>query len=82
VERTGEAVVITKNGKPVAELVPSRITAESIGSPQGPPLHYRGYHFPDRRGVGSAQVILLDTHVAIWILRNDAALGKKLGRWL
>jgi PIN domain nuclease of toxin-antitoxin system len=22
-------------------------------------------------------VILLDTHVAIWILRNDAALGKK-----
>jgi PIN domain nuclease of toxin-antitoxin system len=27
--------------------------------------------------VGSDEVILLDTHVAIWILRNDAALGKK-----
>lgn len=27
--------------------------------------------------MGRAQVILLDTHAAIWILRNDAALGRK-----
>jgi PIN domain nuclease of toxin-antitoxin system len=27
--------------------------------------------------VGSAEVILLDTHAAIWFMRNDPALGKK-----
>ena len=27
--------------------------------------------------MGSAQVILLDTHAAIWFMTNDAALGKK-----
>jgi PIN domain nuclease of toxin-antitoxin system len=27
--------------------------------------------------VGRIEVILLDTHVAIWFMRNDAALGKK-----
>jgi PIN domain nuclease of toxin-antitoxin system len=27
--------------------------------------------------MGCAQVILLDTHVAIWLIMNDAALGKK-----
>jgi PIN domain nuclease of toxin-antitoxin system len=27
--------------------------------------------------VGCLEVILLDTHAAIWFMRNDAALGKK-----
>jgi PIN domain nuclease of toxin-antitoxin system len=27
--------------------------------------------------MGCTQVILLDTHAAIWFMRNDAALGKK-----
>jgi PIN domain nuclease of toxin-antitoxin system len=27
--------------------------------------------------MGRAKVILLDTHAAIWIVRNDAALGRK-----
>jgi prevent-host-death family protein len=30
VERTGEAVVITKNGKPVAELVPHRASRPKL----------------------------------------------------
>ena len=27
--------------------------------------------------MGRTQVILLDTHAAVWIMRNDAALGKR-----
>src|SRR5437016_7777431 len=54
-----------------------RIAAEDSGSTEGAAFHNRRYHFSARHRVGCAEVILLDTHAAVWILRDDAALGKK-----
>ena len=72
VERTGESVVITKNGKPVAELVPHRKQDQNALRHllKDRAVHYGRHHLADRCGVGSAQVILLDTHAAIWFATN------------
>jgi prevent-host-death family protein len=77
VERTGQSVVITKKGKPVAELVPLRPRNEECPwHLEGPPLHHWRYYLADRCRMERAEVILLDTHAAIWFT-TDSGLGKR-----
>jgi prevent-host-death family protein len=51
IERTGQAVVITKNGKPVAELVPHRprkkAEEECTRHLEGSLIHHWRHHLPD-----------------------------------
>jgi len=44
---------------------------------EGQGRHQRRYHLANPRRVGRAQVILLDTHAAVWLASDDPALGQK-----
>jgi prevent-host-death family protein len=74
---SGNPIVITKNGKPLVELVPHRVPNWSPrGIWKGKGNHQRRHHLANRCRVGCAQVILLDTHAAVW-LSDDPALGQR-----
>jgi PIN domain nuclease of toxin-antitoxin system len=76
VAATGEVLVITKNGEPVAELhacAPAR-RASPFGLPSWRGDPWRSAR-TDRQPLGGAGVILLDTHVLLWLDREDPALG-------
>ena len=84
VAESGEEIVITKNGRPVSRLVPFRERPrESLRHRQRSDRDSRRHHRADRRGVGSPvrpgprieSVILLDTHVMLWLRLGDARLG-------
>jgi prevent-host-death family protein len=78
VARTGDAIVVTKNGKPLVELVPHRVpnrTPTWCLEREGD--YQRGHHFAGRCGVGRPQVILLDTHALVWLANDDPALGEQ-----
>ena len=84
VQARRESVVITKNGKPVAKLIPVDL-AGSGRSTRDPPLsrsqNPRRYRVaPLLRGrarevlkpiCGPAQVIVLDTHVVLWLFAEE-----------
>jgi prevent-host-death family protein len=76
VAATGEVLVITKNGQPVAELHPCasarRPSTLRASSNRGDPWRPAR---PDRFPLGRAGVILLDTHVLLWLDREDPTPG-------
>ena len=70
VQAKRQAVVITKRGKPVAKLVPVEKDKDDIfGFYKGKKTHPRRRCRSriDSRGVGRSLLILLDTHVVVWL---------------
>jgi PIN domain nuclease of toxin-antitoxin system len=76
VAATGEVLVISKNGRPVAELhacTPAR-RSKPLRSPSWRADPWRSPR-TDRQPLGGPGVIVLDTHVLLWLDREDLALG-------
>jgi antitoxin (DNA-binding transcriptional repressor) of toxin-antitoxin stability system len=76
VAASGEPVVITKNGKPVA-APPGRSRAqEYLGSSQRSDRDSRRHHRAARCRMGGESLILLDTHCLIWMDQADRRMGR------
>jgi antitoxin (DNA-binding transcriptional repressor) of toxin-antitoxin stability system len=78
VAATGEVLVITKNGQPVAELhacAPARRASpsDSIRACDDKRRSARS----DRQRLGGPGVIVLDTHGLLWLDREDPARAKR-----
>src|SRR6266480_5929568 len=80
VQAKHETVVITKHGKPVAKLVPgSHRYRRDLQFPQWQGCGCRRCRFARDlpRGLGQAQVILVDTHVVVWLAFDQGRLSGK-----
>ena len=75
VAATGEALVVTKRGRPVARVVPAR--APNPPSLRGSVDGSRRPGSPGSRPVGRGPVIVLDTHAWIWWASEPARLGRR-----
>ena len=80
VQAKHETVVITKHGKPVAKLVPVNTETDEIYN------FLKGKGAVDRRRcftcafsgrVGRTQVILVDTHVVVWLAFDQDQISRK-----
>jgi len=71
---TVNPIVIAKNGKPLAVLIPHRVAKRS---PLGIWKASRRHRLANRRRMGRAEVILLDTHAAVWLASHEPVLGQK-----
>ena len=80
VQAKHETVVITKHGKPVAKLVPvNSETDEIYDFLKGKGAVHRRRRFPRAfsRRVGRTQVILVDTHVVVWLAFDQERISRK-----
>ena len=81
VQAKRETVVITKRGKPVAKLVPVNAETDEIynfGPGRQGCRHGRCDCASDfRGGLGRAQVILVDTHVVVWLAFDQKQISTR-----
>ena len=77
VARTGERIVITKNGEPVAELVPHKKKRSPLGILERSGRDHWRHHVANRCRMGRYEVILIDTHVAIWATTDPEQIGPR-----
>jgi antitoxin (DNA-binding transcriptional repressor) of toxin-antitoxin stability system len=79
VQAKRETVVITKQGKPVAKLVPVDPQGDDVFGFLRGKVTITGdvvSHVVSAR-MGQSQVILLDTHVVLWLATDPAKLSGK-----
>ncbi len=80
VQSKRQAVLITKRGKPVAKLVPVQTRKRRhLWLLQRQDKNQRRYRFPSffSGGMGRLVLILLDTHVVIWLAQDQQRISSR-----